>query len=76
MRTFQINEDIFLCIKIFFEIQTFCIFIYPVILNLTEQPQVLNNYFNIYQIHILEIFKNKLFQKTKLYILSNIKNWN
>lgn len=44
-----------------------------VILNLTEQPQVLNNYFNIYQIHILEIFKNKLFQKTKLYILSNIK---
>lgn len=46
------------------------------ILNLTEQPQVLNNYFNIYQIHILEIFKNKLFQKTKLYILSNIKNWN
>lgn len=47
-----------------------------IILNLTEQPQVLNNYFNIYQIHILEIFKNKLFQKTKLYILSNIKNWN
>lgn len=44
-----------------------------IILNLTEQPQVLNN-FNIYQIHILEIFKNKLFQKTKLYILSNIKN--
>lgn len=44
-----------------------------IILNLTEQPQVLNNYFNIYQIHILEIFKNKLFQKTKLYILSNIK---